>query len=115
MVRKRRVPRRSFFHKIGLLVDGNYYITSAVELGEGGIGLYSPMPLPVGKRVVVTFKVPMGSPTAVRGIVRYVSPMQNEKAPRYGIEFLTLEFLIRREIRNFVASKDQAETFQTLE
>lgn len=108
-LRRRRVPRRFFFRPIGLLVDGDYFISRSAEIGEGGIAVFSKRALEIGKMLVVTFKLPDHIPTIVRGIVRYISKDDKTNDYRYGVEFLTLEFAARREIRSYVAARSETE------
>lgn len=109
-LKKRRVPRRAYESSIGLLIRGQYTISRAYQIGEGGMMIASPVKLVQGQNVVVTFKLPQVSPTVVRGVVRYeLSEEQCQGDYRYGIEFINLGFLEKREVRNYVAEKSMAE------
>lgn len=57
----------------------------------------------VGDLVVITVRVPSSNLFVVRGVVRSALPPVNSSWNRYGVEFQTLEFSAKREIRNFVA------------
>ncbi|MGE0763501.1 MAG: PilZ domain-containing protein [Bdellovibrionales bacterium] len=103
IIRRRRVPRRDFFNRIGLLVRGAYHVSRAVQIGEGGMMINSKTPLAMGQKVVVSFKLPGLPPDVVLACVRYVLPAENGQADRYGVEFLNLDFNIKREVRNYVA------------
>jgi len=110
VLRRRRVPRRDFHRRIGLLVKGLYQISRAVQIGEGGMMVYSPTPLVMGQKVVVSFKLSGHPPDVVLACVKYILPAEKGVAERYGIEFLNLDFNIKRGVRNYVATQidDQA-------
>lgn len=109
VIRRRRVPRRDFHRRVGLLIRGQYLISRAAQLGEGGMMVYSPTPLKLGQAVVVSFKLPDKAPDIVRAVVRYILPPERGQGPRYGIEFANLDFNVKRDIRNYVAAKSAAE------
>lgn len=115
VIRRRRVPRREFTHRVGLLIRGRYYISRAVQIGEGGMMIQSPVELAGNQQIVISFKLPNLDPDVVRGAVRY---QQNDhKRPeikQYGIEFLTLDFKVKREIRNYVADKSYEEAAKSI-
>ncbi|MCB0419361.1 MAG: PilZ domain-containing protein [Bdellovibrionales bacterium] len=103
MSQKRRVPRRKVDQKVGVLVGGEYSVTRAFEMGEGGLKISYDGPLEIGQRIVVTFNVIGITKAIATAIVRYHS--DKAAAPvYYGLEFLNLDFKIKRLIRNFVAS-----------
>ena len=104
-VRKRRVPRRAFFKKIGVLARGKYFTTEALEIGEGGMLFYSETPLEVNQRVVVSFSVPGMIHVVARSIVRYSKQVSQDKPLSYGVQFETVDFDARRKIRSYVAQK----------
>lgn len=106
MVRRRRVPRREFQRRIGVLVKGRYHVSRCVQIGEGGIMIYSADNLSVGQRVVLSFKLPGQAPTVVSAAVRYILPEQLGIKERYGLEFINLNFEVKREIRNYVAMQN---------
>lgn len=108
-IKRRRVPRREFKKKVGILVSGEYYVNFATQIGEGGMMIHSSVPLTKGQRIVISFRLPNCQETVVRAIVRYFIDEPSGHGGRYGIEFENLEFKMRREIRNFVASKSEAE------
>ncbi|MCB0356709.1 MAG: PilZ domain-containing protein [Bdellovibrionales bacterium] len=105
-VRKRRVPRRAFNRKIGVLAKGHYYTTEALEIGEGGMLFRSNTPLLEGQRVVVSFSIPGLVHIVARSIVKYVKQGQ---AMSYGVQFETIDFDARRKIRSYVAQKSKEE------
>ncbi|MCB0407546.1 MAG: PilZ domain-containing protein [Bdellovibrionales bacterium] len=108
-IKRRRVPRREFKKKVGLLIGGNYHVNVAVQIGEGGLMTHSLDPLQKGQRLVVAFRLPGKQETVVRAIVRYIIEDNGPFGNKYGVEFENLEFRVRREIRNYVASKSEAE------
>jgi len=104
-IRKRRVPRRVFFRKVGLLARGSYYITEAMEVGEGGMQLMSPVPLEEGQQVVISFSIPGMDYVVTRSVVRYVKNSLSDGDVSYGVQFETIDFDSRRKIRSYVAQK----------
>lgn len=105
LIGRRRVPRRSFEAGIGILLHGRYTLERSYQVGEGGMMLSCKVAeLQEGEHMVVSFYLPSGVLVVVRGVVRsLVTPKHNEMK-RYGIEFMNLEFHLKREIRNFVAA-----------
>ncbi len=101
---RRRVPRRNFESPIGVLAQGNYELEQSFQVGEGGMMFSSRRKLVVDQMVVISFYLPTSATIVVRGVVRSVIPADQDKPERYGVEFLTLGFQYKREIRNFVAS-----------
>jgi hypothetical protein len=112
-VARRRVPRREFIRQVGVLLLGKYFISHALELGEGGILLEMAETLEVGQKLVITFALPGSRPAVVRGTIRYGLPGSSPKLKRYGIEFANLDFQAKRDIRNYVASKSEEEYKKT--
>jgi Tfp pilus assembly protein PilZ len=98
--KKRRVPRRAIHARIGLLVHGNYTLSWAFEIGEGGMLIETENNLKVGDRVVITFRIPDVMHGVMLGSVAYVLP---NKA---GIQFEKVDFDVKRKIRNYVASSN---------
>ena len=101
---RRRVPRRNFSSPIGLLARGGYEIEQSYQVGEGGMMFGSRRKLVVGQMVVISFYLQHSTTIVVRGVVRSVVPPSPQWPERFGVEFLTLGFQYKREIRNFVAS-----------
>ena len=104
---KRRVPRRKYFEKVGVLVGGRYSVEQAFEIGERGMLISSMVDLNEGDRVVVTFHIPEVLFALARGQVRYEidANSSDNKVNKYGIEFVDVDFNTRRLIRYYVASK----------
>lgn len=99
--RRRRVPRRALKRKVGVLIKGQYSIAHCWEIGEGGILIEIPQELALNQLLIVTFCLPNETHTVVKGILRYRQP----HTQKFGIEFLNLNFQMKRAIRTFVASK----------
>ncbi|MEO0335627.1 MAG: PilZ domain-containing protein [Pseudomonadota bacterium] len=109
-VKRRRVPRRAYDGRVGLLFHGNYEVCRASQIGEGGMMLHSPTEMQVGDCVVLTFQPPGVEQTVVQSVVRFA--MKDEESGngfKYGLEFKNLEFQAKRQIRSFVASKKVAD------
>ncbi|MBT4760331.1 MAG: hypothetical protein HOO06_01425 [Bdellovibrionaceae bacterium] len=103
----RRVPRRQFFRKIGLLSKGVYEISQSFEVGERGMLIASSTPLNKDDLVVISFNIPGLLSTVVRGIVRYsLEDSQGYHKMKIGVEFQESDFDIKRKIRNYVASRE---------
>ena len=102
---RRKFPRRDFNSVVGVLYRGNYSLERTQQVGEGGMMLsYAPGTLPDGALLAVSFYLPSGELIMLRGSVRYNSPLKPGDSPRYGIEFLNVNFHYKREIRNYVAA-----------
>lgn len=116
--KKRRVPRRKIKQRVGVLVAGEYSITEAHEMGEGGMKISYDGRLEVGQRIVVTFSVEGVAKAIATAVIRYSSD-KSQSPVYYGMEFVSLDFKVKRLIRNFVASwreKDpQKEGFNSIE
>ncbi len=109
-ITRRRVPRREYIRNVGILMRGEYFVSQALELSEGGMLLEMEHTLVVGQKLVITFALPGTSAGVVRGVIRYV--LEDKKGgslKRYGVEFENLDFQSKRDIRNYVASKSEAE------
>jgi hypothetical protein len=110
---RRRVPRRSFGAKVGLLCEGQYCICTATEIGEGGMMITDvTLPLADGQGVVVTFRMPSDQYLVIRGRVRYSLSGERvlEDSHKHGIQFENIDFKSRREIRGYVASMSSADS-----
>lgn len=109
-ISRRRVPRRSFFSPVGVLVGGQYAVERAYQLGEGGMMIdFSRRELQEGQHLAVSFPLPGGLIVIVRGIVRAIIPSKGGHPKRYGLEFVSLAFNYKRAIRNFVAAATREE------
>ncbi len=102
--RRRRVPRREFIRPVGVLVGGRYYVTRALQIGEGGLKLEFHRPLEVNSQLALSFLIPGQKMTVVRSVVRNQEPAPGEPGLlHFGVEFLNLDFALKRAIRNYVA------------
>ena len=113
---RRRVPRREINQKVGLLIAGSYEMGRVFEVGEGGLLVSSPVPLNEDQKVVVTFTLKGRAQVIVRGTVRYIRGEESEdvSAQLYGIEFDRIDFKLKRQIRNFVASYQKTPTAEPI-
>lgn len=105
---RRRVPRRSLYRRVGLLINGQYHVNQTLQVGEGGMRLRSSVPLEEGKRLVVAFHLPDLGHIVCRAIVRYVIK-DDKDGLSFGLQFETIDFDSKRQIRNYVASKSKDE------
>jgi PilZ domain len=106
---RRRVPRRAIQARIGLLVGGQYYIAKALEIGEGGMLIESPVPLAANQRTVISFRIPGVVQSVILSRVVYVLEANTAGGKtKYGMQFDKPEFDVKRKIRNFVASGEQS-------
>lgn len=103
---RRRVPRRIYKKPIGLLYKGAYQVGLSHEIGEGGMLIESETELKVEDLVLITFHVPGILNTTCRAEVRYKSPSEERL---YGVEFLNLDFDVKRLIRKYVAQRSMDE------
>lgn len=108
-IRKRRVPRRAFHRKIGILARGKYFTTDALEIGEGGMLFLSQVPLTEGQRIVISFSIPGFIHVVARSVVRYSKTLSEKLPMGYGVQFETLDFDAKRKIRSYVAQKSSEE------
>ncbi len=99
----RRFPRRPYNHVTGCLLAGSYFITQAIELGEGGMSLHATeVLLKKGDEVVLTFKLPRSNFIVQRAIV--VNEREENGSMVYGFSFTEVNFDQKRDIRNFVST-----------
>ena len=114
-VARRRVPRRPINLNIGLLISGQYIITKALEIGEGGMLIESSVLLKKNQFVVMTIRMAGTLQCALLSRVVYIIENQDKAAiGRYGIQFENIEFDLKRKIRNFVASSSGSYVVRTV-
>lgn len=107
---RRRVPRREYSGVIGVLVRGLCSVSRALQIGEGGMMILWKESMPIGQRLLITFRLPGTPYMAVRCTVRYVMPPEGTGHEHsYGIQFDKIDFNAKRRIRNYVASKEVEE------
>lgn len=104
---RRKVPRRVFVHKVGLLSQGVYVVGQSHEIGEGGIKISTNLPLILYGRVVITLSIPNYRFISVQAETRYREKEGQQGYFAFGFEFKTIDFHDRRKIRNFVAAKTE--------
>jgi hypothetical protein len=127
----RRTPRRLFRRPVGLLVEGRYAVVQARQLSEGGMSVtffaagvtwtdpdtqesqsMTLQDVSVGKRVVMTLILPSGTPVILRGELIYHEDGERSgeaNVVNLGIKFDSVPIHLRREIRNYVSSKQAGE------
>ena len=99
----RRFPRRPFKYQTGCLVQGVYFTSEAIELGEGGMSIYADgKTFHQGDEFVLTFKLPQSVMIVQRARVVSVRELQGRQV--YGFSFLNVSFDQKRDIRNFVST-----------
>lgn len=107
---RRRVPRRAYFHKVGVLYRGRYRLGEAFEIGEKGMLFATSFEMAVGDQVVLSFYIPGYGHSLARAVVRYLRDNESVITKfKYGVEFETADFDCRRYIRYYVASDDSKE------
>lgn len=109
---KRKYPRRIFFGAIGLLLKGNYYISSATTIGEGGLSFKWDQSIVVGTEIVISFKIPGESMISRRGEVRNGRPDNSSAQSKsfiIGVQFLPLTIAEKRKIRSYVSARSENE------
>lgn len=109
---KRRYPRRKFYHPIGILLKGEYFIAAGKELGEGGMLIAAETVMEVGFHCLVNFKVPGDGFCVVRCEVR--SEVEKDGEFLFGLRFLNLDYKARTGIRGHIAAKTMAEAEEEL-
>ena len=100
---RRKFPRRAFSRLIGVLLNGNFDMFKAGEIGEGGMSIYGEVALPEGNHIVLSFQIPAGDFISIRAIIR---SSKNEKGRFiHGLSFESIQFAHKRQIRVFVSSR----------
>lgn len=103
---RRRVPRRVIKHKIGVLAAGIYSADAvALELGEGGMLILTKLKLDKLQKVVISVRIRGVLQGVMLASVMYgIAGQPGEVGMRYGLQFDSVDFDVKRKIRNFVAS-----------
>ena len=117
----RRSPRRIYRRPVGVLVAGRYQVLEGRNLSEGGVLIALPpkkkIPKPdafvaedlaVGSSVAISLILPAGSSIVLRGEIIY-GKVEEGSGYVFGIKFDTVALHHRREIRNYVSSKQAGE------
>jgi c-di-GMP-binding flagellar brake protein YcgR len=102
---KRKFPRRKFPRAAGFLYNGEHYVGTAIEIGEGGLSLTLPQTFPLASEAVVTFQIPNGTFVCVRIEVRHTQKDAQTGQVQVGCLFKNLKFEQKREIRAYVSAR----------
>jgi hypothetical protein len=100
---KRKYPRRDYFAKVGVLIQGKYFVEASLELGERGMMFTTEIAMPDLKEIVVSFSIPDSFIVITRAQVRY-SVRKGQKS-NVGVEFTNISFEDRRKVRDFIAQR----------
>lgn len=113
----RRTPRRVYRRPMGILVRGHYAVMEGRSLSEGGVSFLlqatgkpaqmNPDDIPAGSRLTVSLILPTGTAVVLRGKVVYHNADKSGKS--VGVKFDEVPLQLRREIRNYVSSKQVGE------
>lgn len=106
---KRKFPRRAFHGKIGVLCAGEYCVSDAQIIGEGGLQIVSPFDVPAGAMMVLTFTIPMGPTLSLKAQVKNKIQDASSDALVLGLEFVNVSFDLKRTIRTYVAARMESE------
>ncbi len=117
----RRAPRRLYRRPVGVMVRGHYVVLDGRSLSEGGVlvalgdrGDHSTLSrmsleeLPVDAQLTVSMILPAGVTLVLRGRVIYHEG-DHSSGHSIGIKFSLVPVHQRREIRNYVSSKQAGE------
>ena len=104
----RKLPRRKFTHKVGLLYKGKYVMAQGRQIGEKGILLEPGLTLEPEQLVLISFAVMNAKIIIVRAKILYKTVDSSGK-DIFGFEFINLPFTDRRIIREYIAEKTETE------
>jgi len=102
--KRRRAPRAPLNRPVELSIDGSKHMCKGVEVGIGGMSVWTDKILEKNSMVTVTFSLP-GSVrriTAMTKVAWAKPPASGKKNGRMGIQFVALPREERDEIRSFV-------------
>ena len=102
-IENRKYPRRRFEAKVGIMVQGNYLVESAFELGERGMLFETELAVRSLGYMVVSFVIPGGYVVMTRAQVRYQIKKGNKS--KVGVEFTNITFEDRRKVRDFISQR----------
>lgn len=102
---KRKYPRRLFEAKVGIMVQGNYFIENSFELGEKGLLFETSVALRSMENMVISFVIPGGYVVMTRAQVRY--QIKTGNVAKVGVEFTNITFEDRRKVRDFIAQRKE--------
>lgn len=103
---KRETPRVSIVAEVTYAVGGVGVTKKVTDLGEGGLFIETPVPVPSGTVLRIRFVLD-GQPVSAEGRVVYVQPYVG-----MGVEFTGISDLARIAIREYVAT--QVESVQAV-
>lgn len=106
---RRKYPRRQFRRKLGVLFDGKYWMGTGLEIGEGGVSFSLGQVFEEGRSIVVNFQVPDGAFVSVQAEIKNIKKQKNGTMYSYGVNFKTLKFEHKREIRAYVSGRSESE------
>ena len=98
-----RFPHRQFERSLGLMLNGQYFITVGLELSEIAIRVRVQYEVTVNSGGVVTFRLPNKEFIVVKGDVSNVG--KDEGGFFIDLKFNQLTVYQRRNIREFIAAK----------
>lgn len=107
----KRFPRRDFKARVGILCQGQYFISSSHDIGEGGMAILSAKALENGQRIVMSFQVPAvdirqrNFVSLIGTVVSSLSSKTSKDLFFQSIAFDELSPQQKKHIRSFVASK----------
>jgi c-di-GMP-binding flagellar brake protein YcgR len=110
MASRRKYPRRRYRRVVGVLHKGNFWLTRAEEIGEGGILVNSTRGIPSGDQVILSIIVPnTGDVAVIRSEVRYELNGREPSEKRVGFQFINFSFKHKKKIRDYIAAKSESE------
>lgn len=104
-IEKRKYPRRLFETKVGVMIQGNYFIENSFELGEKGLLFETSVALRSMENMVISFVIPGGYVVMTRAQVRY--QIKTGSVAKVGVEFTNITFEDRRKVRDFIAQRKE--------
>lgn len=102
-IEKRKYPRRNFCAKVGVMIQGNYFVEGSFELGERGMLFETSVALRSLENMVISFVIPGGYVVMTRAQVRY--QIKRGQTSKVGVEFTNITFEDRRKVRDFIAQR----------
>ncbi len=102
-IENRKYPRRTFEARVGVMIQGNYFVEASFELGERGMLFETSVALKSLANMVISFVIPGGHVVMTRAQVRY--QIKKGKTARVGVEFTNITFDDRRKVRDFISQR----------
>lgn len=107
---RRKYPRRAFRRSVGVLFDGEYYVATSGEIGEGGISIVATKHFEMGRQIVMSFRIPGGDFVSLRGEVRSSEADSSGVVHTHGVLFSNIQFTHKRQIRSYVSARTESES-----